>query len=437
METKEKFDKANHLLKVCRLKLMNIAELRIYGCVIYRFHIEIIESNEIETAVFTFVNNIPTILLNVDFVCRINSVPKLQFILIHELMHFLYQFFSRVRDRDPNIYNLAQDHVINNILIHDALHSLKNHIQIPSPESNPFIIEELKSQDVSSEEAYDWLMREKVIQYIVDASSNTITIKMPGKGEQTYELDYKSADNNENSNGQENNREIENLINEIRAEIRAAIDNNLCNNRGTESSKLFEFIDKITTVEIPWDRIVENCINSTMTLSPDNRSWKYINKRMAFYGFLMPSKGFVEKKDNLYIVVDTSGSISTKDLSKFCDIIEKSLNHFENIKIIQHDAKVTHVDELNHSEFIARRNDIFKMYGRGGTSHDDAFKLIEEDYVESSPIGMILSLTDYESDIEHIWSKFKWKDEIPFKLIINRQNKKVNPIIDKSPIVIK
>jgi hypothetical protein len=49
---------------------------------------------------------------------------------------------------------------------------------------------------------------------------------------------------------------------------------------------------------------------------------------------------------------------------------------------------------------------------------------------------MIISLTDYESDIESIWNKFKWKDEIPFKLILNK-NHKVNPVVDKSPIVIK
>jgi hypothetical protein len=437
METQEKFDRANHLLKVCRLKLMNIAELRLYGCVIYKFHIEIIESDEMPTAVFSFINNVPTILLNVDFVCQLNSVLKLQFVLIHELMHFLNQFFSRVKDKDPKIYNLAQDHVINNILIQDSMSVLRNYIQPPDPDSKPFIINEIKDDDLTSEEVYGWLMQEKVTQYIIDTDSNSITIKFPGKPEETYDLDYKAPDKDINSgDNTEQDKNIENIVNEIKAEIRAAIDNNLCNQRGATSSKLFEFIDKITTVEIPWDRIVENCINSTMTVSPDNRSWKYINKRMAYHGFLMPSKGMIEKKDNLYIVVDTSASISSKDLSKFCDIIEKSLGHFENIKIIQHDTKVTHVDELNQSDFIARKNDIFKMYGRGGTSHDDAFKLIEEDYVESSPIGMILSLTDYESDIESIWNKFKWKDEIPFKLILNK-NHKVNPIVDRSPIIIK
>ena len=76
------------------------------------------------------------------------------------------------------------------------------------------------------------------------------------------------------------------------------------------------------------------------------------------------------------------------------------------------------------------------MYGRGGTSHRDAFDLIEEDYVEGENIGMVISLTDFESDIESIWSRYNWKDEIPFKVLLTSGGRSVPVEIDDSPILI-
>jgi predicted metal-dependent peptidase len=432
----EKLDYAQQLLKVCRLKILNIGCLRLFGCILYKFDILFTDDNSIPTAICTIRNKRPTIIFNINFVNKLTNFRELLFILIHEISHFINHHLTRARDKHRHIYNLAGDHIINKMLLEDSRSSLREHIADPA-KYPALVFDEIIYENWTTDEVYVWIMENKAIEILIDAETGEISVKLPGRSTMKLSPDLNPNENETNLLSDKEAQEIETVVNEIRSEIRAAIDNNLIGKGNSSSSKIFQFIDELTKVEIPWDHLVENCINSTITISPDNRSWKNINKRMSYYNYLMPSKGTVEKKDNLYILIDTSGSISTRNLSKFCYVIEGCLHYFDHIKIIHHDTTVTNTVSIRSSEFIEKKEELFKMYGRGGTSHHQSFKAIEDDYIDNEPIGMVLALTDYESDIEYIWNDFKWKDEIPFKLILTTDRHSVNPLIDPSPIIIK
>jgi predicted metal-dependent peptidase len=428
---------AAELVRRCKSKLLNISDLRLFGFIIYKFDLRVVDELDLgngyklETACCTFINKKPTIIFITDFILKLENLKTIQFVLLHEILHFLNHHLHRVHERDRHIWNIAGDHVINSILIADMNGKLKDHIKSPN-EPEPVILHELEGQNMSTEEVYEWLMTNKVINISMTANGK-IKIQRPGHRDIIVEGDLDSSNNLEGI-GEDTKKEIQSTIDEMKASLRAALDNSPAS-RSLEGSKIYEFIDQLTKVELPWDVILEACINSTMVSSPDNRSWKNINRRMAWYGYMIPHNGMIEKKDNLILLIDTSGSISMANLQKFCFVIESSLNHFDHIMVIQHDYHITDIKKYTHDEFLNHKGLGFEIHGRGGTSHKDAFEKIEKDYIEGENIGMVIALTDYESDIEPIWNQFKWKDEIPFKLVLT-ENHKVDPAVDDKPIYI-
>lgn len=82
-----------------------------FGSLLYRHDVLISES--VETAAVTLDR---TILLNPEFVKKC-SAPQLEFLLAHEVMHVVFAHIARRGDRDPVIYNIACDAVINETLI--------------------------------------------------------------------------------------------------------------------------------------------------------------------------------------------------------------------------------------------------------------------------------------------------------------------------------
>lgn len=82
-----------------------------FGSLLYRHDVLISES--VETAAVTLNR---TILLNPEFVKKC-SAPQLEFLLAHEVMHVVFAHIARRGDRDPVIYNIACDAVINETLI--------------------------------------------------------------------------------------------------------------------------------------------------------------------------------------------------------------------------------------------------------------------------------------------------------------------------------
>ena len=101
--------------------------------------------------------------------------------------------------------------------------------------------------------------------------------------------------------------------------------------------------------------------------------------------------------------------------------------------------KILNKDNYGFFDNILMSNEnIYNFTGRGGTSHKEVFDKIEEMiYENDEEVSLIFFLTDFESDIEHLWKsgKYRWIREIPLKLILTSKHK-VPEFIDKSPIYI-
>ena len=104
----------------------------------------IIPSNVVETAATDGKN----IVYSPIFFNGLTNSQK-QFIIAHEVLHIAFNHILRSKDRNPKLWNIATDAVINQILIHEQLPIVEGGVNIPAAINH------------SAEEMYEMLLRKK------------------------------------------------------------------------------------------------------------------------------------------------------------------------------------------------------------------------------------------------------------------------------------
>jgi predicted metal-dependent peptidase len=442
--------------------LLNTNEMKLFSISIYKFDIKIIDNVSTEydgimTANVSIRNGKVLLQIYKTFIEKFNA-KQLVYVLLHEIFHILYNHITLTTNDDNRfIANLAQDHVINRALNIDI--GNKNLTKIETPEGL-FIIEPLLDKELTWRQVYEYLLTNSKTTTMSfnleqdsgdsdndsDSQSNsnsTITITKtviePNGIGNTEEKDKITIYNvpdiipNQNSSDNQTSKEV---TEEMKAEMRALKE--ILKNRktrGLHAGQIYEMLEELLKVTIPWTRLVEKAIASKMVQSDEMRSWKNINKRYRHMNITLPSIDYEQKPATLIIARDTSASISKNDLKKFGTITLQSATYFEIIRIIDHDISI-------QSDIILESNEVQisdltrKFYGRGGTSHSEVFDKIEESYKNGDEISLVILLTDFESDIEYIWDKYTWVNFIPIVTILTEE-RNIPKYIDENPIVIK
>lgn len=466
---------AKEKISIAKSILLTVSKLKLFGALLYNFNIIINPNTPMGTAHVQL--DPKSKKLEIHFspqACEEWDIKELVFVFLHEISHVLLKHLSRMlRIEHQDIANAAMDHVINKNLKKDIDNRLITGVQIPE---KAFIIKSLEDANMSWEEVYEYLLKHaeiKTRKIISNSNSNSSTnqnqnqnqdgqenqdgqkdrensgdvevgevevidIKLPGGEEYEFIKDIKIDTSYQETQEKEIQDNARRLIN---SEVFKQSDKT----KGDKSSNLYELIESELEVKIPWDNLLENVIKKNIKSPVENKSWSQINKRLKYHNYILPSYTTDEIYENMYIIVDTSGSIGSEDLRKFANIIKNSMYHFKNVIKIDHDTNIKDVTIYNNEEAFDILNDQFKFEGRGGTSHEDVYNLLEDifqgnmldKYEEISDLtpGLILFLTDYESDIQYFHHKYDWPKEVPYKYILTEDHE-VNPEIDPNPIYI-
>jgi len=435
-----------------RMNILISNHLRLFGCLIYNFDIDIVDtklilnddisSNDkkaIEqglTAMVAIINNKPTIKIYTSFI-KEKKVTELVFVIIHEIMHILDGHNIRRGERKPELYNLATDHIINSTLKNDIDKKLLQNVTVPE---DVFIIEELKNKKMTVSEVYEWLLTRSTIQKI-----GIVTVGEKGEGEE-IEIDIMSVEIDgkkyqfptdiisQSKNSSDVSKEIE-INNVLLAEARAIMNNDNIISKGNTSGSLYKLLNKMIEVKIPWTEILRKTISNKIIPSEDNRSWKKLQKRPQALGIMLPGFDEEEKPAILIVGEDQSGSIKNKEIKKFASIIYQSSKFFDQIRVIKHDVKVQS-DEIFEATHCTNDKILFGTFGRGGTSHKYIFDEIEKSFEEGDELSLIILLTDFESDIERIWNNYQWTKVIPVSICLTSDHN-IPRYIDEKPVIIK
>lgn len=336
-----------------------------FGSLLYRH--EVLITASVETAAVTTDR---VILLNPEFVEKC-SAPQLEFLLAHEVMHIVFAHIARRGDRDPVIYNIACDAVINETLIAEGV--------------GEFIaggIRMLGAQYRTSESIYDEIAsRLKPKEKTSPSIGQGLTLPLfPDDLEadgQAGGLAGASDDGSENGNDstastppfigelnipdlpREARKMTQEEINEQIEEGKLALGQALTTARtcGNMSGGLARFIGSILESSMPWYELLERYM---VGKAEQRYNWSRPDKRRLNIGYL-PRRDRFPSLGTVVIGVDVSGSISDIEIAEYLGHCERifDLCHPRMVYVVYCTTQVEAVDEYEREN----RSNLAKTFG--------------------------------------------------------------------------
>jgi predicted metal-dependent peptidase len=314
-------------------------------------HLKAKEDNTIKSIAVDYRKNL---IYNKEFVSKLSD-DETEFVLCHEAMHVALSHFLRKDNRDVEVWNIATDLVINEMLLrrYFSLQNIrKNIITAENLEKMGIKIENVDEK--TAEEVYDILINHKDklksftnfdIHYYIDDLSD--------EEKEQLEREYGKS-------FEEVKKEIENENKKILVEA-----TNFGKMRGNLPSGVERIVDKILSRKIDWKTLIRRTISDMI---PYDFSYKYPSRKSIAVGIYLPTT-IKDKKLEVVCVVDLSGSISDEEMRQFFTEIYHIAKSFHNvdITIITHDAEMQ--DEIKVQNGCIDKLLNIKVHGGGGTSH--------------------------------------------------------------------
>ena len=289
------------------------------------------------------------------------------FLLAHEAMHFMLSHALRRGARDPKMWNIAADWVINDTLI-DA--KVGEFIEGGCHFDG--------ARDKATEELY------------ADPPPGGDD---GGGGEGGIGLDVgDSTDENGNPLDESKVKELES-----KAKVEAIQCATLAKQKGKLPASLERMIDELVNVKTPWYDILERRMNSKIK---DGWSWKRPNRRFVGRGIYLPGVDYTPRMGPVVISVDTSGSIQQPELNVFGGHVNRIIEQCnpESVTVIYCDSEVNHVDTYEPDDLPIK----LTPHGGGGTAFEPVFQYIDEHQLDPE---VVVYLTDGYGDQNNFTSK--------------------------------
>ena len=357
-------DPAPEALSRAKIKLMLKKDVAFFATLILQTPVYWVTADEVDTAATNGIN----LYINPDFFLGLEPEERL-FLILHEIMHNVYNHNTRRGFRDASTWNEAADYVINDELI-------QRNFKMPAGG-----LHNVDYRDMSADEVYEILMDRKnkgghnqpsPWPDLKEPQANGSGNQSPtgGSGSQTPSMTQPTAEEIEEHN--------KNLLTQATQASQMAGDK-----AGTVPGSLQRELDDLLYPKLPWDVILQKFLFS---LSKDDYSWRKPNRRFISQGIILPSL-YSEGIGKIDFAIDTSGSVSREDFNRFISEIGYVFQRFnpKEIGIMQFDSI------LQSNDKVVSMQDFMKLgfKGGGGTQIEPVL----EAYKESSAKALII-LTD-------------------------------------------
>jgi predicted metal-dependent peptidase len=289
---------------------------------------------------------------------------EVEFLVGHEVLHVVYDHLGRRVDRDPEIWNIANDYAVNA--------DLKKH-KVGEMITTVDCLYEKKYESVSSEEIYEDLM--KNVQYISidDLLDKMLDDHIDGDGDESED-----GDGNENRKGKGRPRLSDAEREEIRQEMKQAILNAAQQaEAGSMPAGVERLIKQMTDPVMPWRELIQT--NLTSAIKSDY-SWMRPSRRGWHMDAVMPGMNPGEEID-VVVMIDMSGSISNKQGMEFLSEVAGMMEAFDGfrIRVACFDTKVYNLQEFTSENLDTV--DEYELHGGGGTDFDCIFNFLKEEAI--------------------------------------------------------
>ena len=284
------------------------------------------------------------------------SNKEIEFVIAHEILHCVFDHIIRREDRDPIIYNIACDYIVNNTLVRDKIGEPVKMIQI---------FQDWKYDGWTSEEVYDEIHKKaeengkKFLEQLGELLDEHVDWEKAPKGQ-------KGSKGKGKGKGQRPTYTKEEL-----GKIRDEIKENMISaaqaaGAGNIPGEIERMIKDLTEPKMNWREILRQQIQATIrndyTFSrPSRKGWHT--------GVVLPGMNFDQQID-CAIGLDMSGSIGDAQARVFLSEVKGICDEFKeyNIKIWCFDTKV--YNEQDYSSSDGEDISTYKPMGGGGTEFE-------------------------------------------------------------------
>ena len=284
------------------------------------------------------------------------SNKEIEFVIAHEILHCVFDHIIRREDRDPMIFNIACDYIVNNTLVRD---------KIGEPVKMIPIFQDWKYDGWTSEEVYDEIHKKaeengkKFLEQLGELLDEHVDWEKAPKGQ-------KGSKGKGKGKGQRPTYTKEEL-----GKIRDEIKENMISaaqaaGAGNIPGEIERMIKDLTEPKMNWREILRQQIQATIrndyTFSrPSRKGWHT--------GVVLPGMNFDQQID-CAIGLDMSGSIGDDQAKIFLSEVKGICDEFKeyNIKIWCFDTKV--YNEQDYSSSDGEDISTYKPMGGGGTEFE-------------------------------------------------------------------
>lgn len=307
---------------------------------------------------------------NTEFVNKLKP-KEVEFLFGHEVLHNVYDHMGRNGSRDPRLFNCAADFCVNSDLIEQRI----------GDKITPCLYD-AKYKGWSAEEVYDDLYENAEKIDISKLLEQMLDEHLDGEGDGEGD-----GDNEGNGKGRPklSKEERDAIKDEIREALLQAAQ---ATGAGNLPAGVKRLIKDLTKPVVNWRELLEQQIQSTVK---DDFSWARPNRRSWHMDAIMPGMKPGTQID-VCVAIDTSGSITEKDLKDFLSEVKGIMEAYDEykIRVITWDTSVH-----NPQTFTSENMDDISTYvpgGGGGTDPHCVWEWLKENDIEPKKLIMF---TDY------------------------------------------
>ena len=293
--------------------------------------------------------------------------PKeVEFLFGHEVLHCVYDHFGRRGDRDPMLFNVANDYCVNG--------DLKKHRVGEFITSVPCLYDS-KYEGMSSEEVYDDLYKNAEKITMSDLIDKLLDDHLDGEGNSDSDEDGDSKDG-QGKKPKLSAEERQKIRDEIKEAVLAAAA--ASDGAGNLPAGVRRIIQDMTAPKMNWRELLRMQLESTIK---SDYTWMRASRRGWHMDAVMPGQRPDELID-IAIGVDASGSIDERMLKDFLSETQGIMDQFQSFKIhiFTFDTNVYNPAQYNSDNLDTICD--YEVKGGGGTDFDCIFDYLKQEQIE-------------------------------------------------------
>lgn len=296
--------------------------------------------------------------------------PKeIEFLFGHEVLHCVYDHFGRRGDRDPKIWNIANDFCVNSDLVKHNVGELIT--TVPA-------LYDRKYDGMSSEEVYDDLMKNAQKISMDDLLDKLIDEHLDGEGDGDGDGEEGEGKGRPKLSDAEK-QQIRDEIKEAMLAAAATVDG-----AGNLPAGVKRLIQDLTEPKMNWRELLRMQLESTIK---SDYTWMRASRKGWHMDAVMPGRN-QDPMIDIAVALDASGSISESMLKDFLSEIQGIMDSFPAYKIhvITFDTEAYNPAQYDSDNLDSICD--YEVKGGGGTDFDCVYNYLKENEIEPKRLVM-------------------------------------------------